>query len=87
MLETRTAPRADYLARAEWNVRDTDATVIFTLAAKLRGGSKPTAEFAAKHAKPFIHLSQEADGAAVAATPISLGRRFLQPRWMRGELD
>jgi hypothetical protein len=55
-------PRADYLQRTEWNVRDTDGTVIFTVAAKLTGGSKRTAEFAARHSKPVIHLSQEADG-------------------------
>jgi hypothetical protein len=60
-------PRADYLQRTEWTVRDTDGTVIFTVAAKLTGGSKRTAEFAARHSKPVIHLSQEADGAAAAA--------------------
>ena len=48
----------DYLQRTEWNVRDTDGTVIFTVAAMLTGGSERTAEFAARHAKPFIHLSQ-----------------------------
>jgi hypothetical protein len=50
-------PRADYLQRTEWNVRDSDATVIFTLAEVLSGGSKRTAEFADKHKKPCIHLS------------------------------
>jgi hypothetical protein len=50
-------PRADYLQRTEWTVRDTDGTVVFTVAAKLTGGSKRTAEFAARHSKPFIHLS------------------------------
>lgn len=50
-------PRADYLQRTEWNVRDSDATVIFTLAEVLSGGSKRTAEFADKHKKPWIHLS------------------------------
>jgi hypothetical protein len=42
------------------------------MAAKLTGGSKRTAEFAARQAKPFIHLSQEADGAAAAARPLAL---------------
>ena len=60
-------PRADYLQRTEWTVRDTDGTVIFTVAVKLTGGSKRTAEFAARHSKPFIHLSQEVDGTAAAA--------------------
>ena len=31
--------------------------MIFTIAAKLAGGSKRTAEFAAKHGKPLLHVS------------------------------
>jgi len=50
-------PSASYLQRTEWNVRDSDGTVIFTMAAKLAGGSKRTAEFAAKHGKPLLHIS------------------------------
>lgn len=49
-------PSASYLQRTEWNARDSDATVIFTIASTLSGGSKRTAEFAAKHRKPFLHL-------------------------------
>ena len=49
-------PSASYLQRTEWNARDSDATVIFTIAPTLTGGSKRTAEFAAKHRKPWIHL-------------------------------
>ena len=49
-------PSASYLQRTEWNARDSDATVIFTIASTLTGGSKRTAEFAAKHRKPWIHL-------------------------------
>jgi hypothetical protein len=52
-------PSSSYLQRTEWNVRDSDATVIFTLASQLSGGSKRTAEFAAKHRKPWIHLARE----------------------------
>lgn len=33
-------PSASYLQRTEWNVRDSDGTVIFTVAAGLAGGSK-----------------------------------------------
>jgi len=36
-------PRADYLQRTEWNVRDSDGTVIFTVNATLSGGSKARA--------------------------------------------
>ena len=49
-------PSADYLERTEWNVRDSDATVIFTMEEALTGGSKRTAEFAAKHGKPWFHF-------------------------------
>ena len=52
-------PRADYLQRTEWNVRDTDGTVVFTANATLSGGSKRAAEFAQKHDKPCLHLSAQ----------------------------
>ena len=51
-------PSASYLQRTEWNVRDSDGTVIFTVAAALAGGSKRTADFAKKHGKPWLHLSE-----------------------------
>jgi hypothetical protein len=37
------SPSASYLQRTEWNVRDSDATVLFSLASELTGGSKKTA--------------------------------------------
>ena len=43
--------------RTEWNVRDSDGTVVFSLAPKLTGGSLKTVEFARKHNKPWIHVS------------------------------
>jgi hypothetical protein len=51
-------PSASYLQRTEWNVRDSDGTVIFTVAAELAGGSKRTADFAKKHGKRWLHLSE-----------------------------
>jgi hypothetical protein len=51
-------------------VRDSDGTAIFTISAKLTGGSKRTAEFADKHRKPWIHISAaggEDAGAALKA--------------------
>lgn len=53
LLET---PSASYLQRTEWNVRDSDGTLIFTLSEKLDGGSKRTAEFAEKLHKPYLHI-------------------------------
>jgi hypothetical protein len=49
-------PRSFYLERTEWNVRDSDATLIFTISDVLDGGSKRTAEFSEKHDKPFLHV-------------------------------
>jgi hypothetical protein len=37
-------------------VRDSDATLIFTLSDKLDGGSKRTADFAEKLGKPYLHI-------------------------------
>ena len=50
-------PSASYLQRTEWNVRDSDGTVVFTIARKVTGGSLRTIEFAEKHGKPCLHLS------------------------------
>jgi hypothetical protein len=47
---------ASYVQRTELNVRDSDATVLFSLAPKLTGGSKKTVDFAKKHNKPCLHL-------------------------------
>ncbi len=53
----RETPKPDYRQRTEWNVRDSDATVIISLASQLAGGSLATAGFAAEHRKPCLHLS------------------------------
>ncbi|SVA67282.1 uncharacterized protein METZ01_LOCUS120136, partial [marine metagenome] len=50
-------PKADYLQRTEWNVRDSDATVIFSLKPNLTGGSLATMKLAAEHVKPCLHIS------------------------------
>ena len=49
-------PSRNYLERTEWNVRDSDATAIFTLDQDLEGGSRRTADFATRLGKPWIHL-------------------------------
>jgi hypothetical protein len=58
------APSANYLQRTEWNVRDSDGTVIFSLAEHLTGGSLKTLELAKKHRKPYLHLSASKANAA-----------------------
>ena len=51
-------PSASYLQRTEWNVRDTDGTVVFPLASTVTGGSLRTIDFAKKHEKPWIHINR-----------------------------
>jgi hypothetical protein len=61
----RETPETEYPQRTEWNVRDSDGTVIFTIALELSGGSKLTAELASRLGKPCLHLSQTRDGVNV----------------------
>jgi len=49
-------PEKNYLQRTEWNVRDSDATVIFTMSSELDGGSKKAAEFGETLKKPWLHF-------------------------------
>ena len=50
-------PSSDHSQRTEWNVRDSDGTVIFSIGERLSEGSLATLEFAVKHRKPHLHLS------------------------------
>lgn len=52
----REMPTADYLARTEANVADSDCTVIFAYGA-LEGGSRKTADYAKRHNKPWLHVN------------------------------
>lgn len=67
-------PSARYAERTEWNVRDSDATVAFTLAPTLVGGTKLTADLAATMGKPLLHLCAANAGPLEAAVAL---RRFL----------
>lgn len=44
--------------RTEWNVRDSDATVIFSISTELTGGSAYTRWVAQKLGKPCLHLAR-----------------------------
>jgi len=52
----RETPQPLYEERTAWNVRDADATVIFSIAPELRGGSLLTRELARQMGKPWLHL-------------------------------
>jgi hypothetical protein len=47
---------SNYLVRTKLNVQQSDATLIFTLAKELDGGSKKTREFAEKFGMPSRHI-------------------------------
>jgi len=53
----RETPNETYEERTMWNVRDSDATVIFTLQEGLAGGSAHTAVACVDIGKPVLHLA------------------------------
>jgi len=59
-------PSSDYAVRTEYNVRDSDATLIFSLAPQLTGGSKLTQELCIRYSKPCLHIHPELDAAKLA---------------------
>ena len=59
-------PSPSYVERTEWNVRDSDGTIILSIAKNLGGGSQLTVQFAMNHKKPYLHLSKSMDGDSAA---------------------
>jgi len=51
-------PSQDYAQRTQWNVRDSDATLIFSISQNLLGGSLLTKNFAIFFNKPYLHFSK-----------------------------
>jgi len=60
--QLKETPSGGYIQRTEWNVRDSDGTVVFSIGRVLTGGSKRTADLARKHGKPCLHLSLQSAG-------------------------
>jgi putative molybdenum carrier protein len=65
--------------RTEWNVRDADATVIFSHG-KLTGGSALTRRLARKHRKPVLHVNLAKQSAARALERLHAWLGEVQPR-------
>jgi hypothetical protein len=57
--QLKETPTASYAQRTEWNVRDSDRTVVFAIAPILTGGSKKTVFLAHKLGKPVLRLSRD----------------------------
>lgn len=51
-------PSDGYSQRTEWNVRDSDGTLIVSLEGELTGGSKLTEKFARKWSRPCLWVSR-----------------------------
>ena len=64
----RETPSTDYAVRTEWNVRDSDGTLILSVD-KLTGGTALTRSLARRMGKPclVVNLENEPDVAAVVA--------------------
>ena len=77
--ELTETPSADYVQRTEWNVRDSDGTVVFSVAPRLTGGSRKTVELARKHEKQVLHICR-ADGIAAASVAL---QRFVDENSIR----
>jgi hypothetical protein len=65
-------PSESYIQRTEWNVRDSDATILFSIEPTLTGGSLRTMEFARRYGKPHLHLCAGKD------TPAEKLRAFFE---------
>jgi Circularly permutated YpsA SLOG family len=66
--------------RTRWNVRDSDATVIFSQSSRLSGGSLETLEACQEFAKPRLHLAAETLTVAESAMRL---RKFLREHHVR----
>src|SRR5262245_3264484 len=70
----RETPSRHYAERTEWNVRDSDGTIVFAMRRDLTGGTRLTAEIAERMSKPLLTLAAEECGPLEAAV---LLRQFL----------
>lgn len=71
-------PARKVSVRTEWNVRDSDATVILSHGA-LTGGSALTAKLARKWKRPLLHLDLDALGKDLAARRLEQWLDELRP--------
>ena len=72
-------PSRGYLQRTRWNIRDSDATVIFSITGRLKGGSRKTTQFARQQGKPCLHLAAQQTG----IDHVAALRRFIRQHRIR----
>jgi hypothetical protein len=57
--QLKETPSHRYALRTAWNIRDSDATVVFSISCETSGGSRLTLELAHQMGKPALHLSRK----------------------------
>ncbi len=72
--QLRETPSENSVQRTGWNVRDSEGTVVFSVAPVLTGGSKKTVELARKDGNLCLHLSAQTDGDKAPGLP----KEFIQ---------
>jgi len=63
-------PSSHYSQRTEWNIRVSDATVVFSTKTQATGGTLLTYELAKRLGKPVLHLSRDDTEVAMAAAQL-----------------
>jgi hypothetical protein len=76
----RQTPSSRYAQRTAWNVRDSDATVIFSQSPRLLGGSRKALESCLVFGRPVMHLAS--DTLTVSESAVAL-RDFLRRHHVR----
>jgi hypothetical protein len=73
-------PSRRYAQRTEWNVRDSDATVVFTKSETATGGTALTLQIARRLDKPCLHLCARelGDSSSSASAQIAKSAKSLQ---------
>jgi hypothetical protein len=77
----RETPSRKYAERTAWNIRDSDATVVFSISPLPQGGTRLTLALVRRFGKPVLHLSRDdeanktmwsgsADGISLAAASL-----------------
>ena len=70
-------PSDRYAERTEWNIRDSDATVVFSISVEVHGGTALTLQLAKRLGKPWLHLARD-HGDNGAGEPSTRLCNFLQ---------
>ena len=70
-------PSPDYSQRTEWNVRDSDATVLISRWPDLVGGTKLTSKFASKWSRPCLVVCEK-----TTREPGKTLQEFVEEHWI-----